>query len=610
MKNFIRYSILIGLFILNLECRASINADFASNYSGGWTNGANGGAGFSAWSIDTTAGSGTAIYGIWPSASAELEMGSAFGFGAWGGGADIRLNRSFIQTLTNGNVFAFDLGLNADAGSGGAKGFILRTADNRAIVTVTQTNSDTISINGSPALTNNGSTTMHWTITQISSTQVKVYATGRSGSEATTITVTNATTSYLASIQFYATNLVNDADAALRGVYFDNLILSQAGGTNTFTYTVDSSQTTITGISTNASGDVVIPSTLGGYPVVAIDRSAFKDRTNITSITFQSGETVTNIGVTAFQGCTKLALAVLPTALTVIPDGLFSGCTSLVSVTIPASVTNIGNMAFANCPSLPSVALPAGLKVMGESVFLNCRNLAAIDLPTRPENISGQSYYECRTLSSVDFPADLTNVGYAAFYNCLGLTTLTPPSTLTTLAADAFNGCSGLTTLSFNGALTSIGDRAFYGCTNLTEVYFLSGASSMGSSVFGNDASLANLYFGGSQPSVTNIADLFAASSVPVVYALNGSGWSSTFGSASVATWLPALGQPVLQSGTFSFAVGWANGQSVRVQTCTNLSEATWSNWSTNTISNGYTTFSDPNYSTASQRFYRLTWSN
>jgi len=597
---------LAGYLAVALPLQATVNADFASNYSGGWTNGANGGAGFGAWSIEATAGSGLATNGIWNSANAGLEMGNAFGLGAWGDGASIRVARAFAQALTNGNVFAFDLGLNYDAGSG-RKGFVLRTADDRAIVTVNQSSSEIITINDTAALTNYGITTMHWTITQTSSTQVKLYATGRSGSEAITIIVTNATASYLAGIQFYATNLTADADADLRGVYFDNLVLSQASGTNAYSYSVDSSLTTITGVATNVTGDVVVPSTLGGYPVVAIGRAAFKDCTNITSITFASGETVTNLGVAAFQGCTRLALAVLPAALTAIPDGLFNGCSSLVSVTIPTSVTNIGNLAFAGCRSLPSVALPSGLKVMGESAFLNCRSLSAIDLPANPKSIPDQSYYECRSLAAVDLPASVTNIGYSAFYNCVGLTSLAAPSTLATLAADAFNGCSGLTTLMFSGALASIGDRAFYGCSGLEKICFHAGVSILGATVFGNNPQLASVYFAGSQPTVANSGtDLFEASARASIYALSLTGWSSVLGGMPVAQWLPVIGVPTKGPGALGFNVDWANGRTVRVQTCTNLAEPAWTDWSTNTVSNGSCAFIDTDYDTFQQRCYRV----
>jgi hypothetical protein len=600
-------SVLMGLFFTVTTIKADVNVDMASNYSSSWKSGDNGGAGFGAWAITSTDGTGVVANGIWDSSLAGLEMGTAFGFGAWGDGAGIVLDRAFSQALGNGDVFAFDLAMNYAGGSGGNKGFVLRTSDNKPVITVNQSDSDNITINGATALTNSGTTTMHWTITQVSATQLNVYATGRSGSEAVTVTVTPTSASYIAGIQFYATNLVNDEYAASRGFYFDNMVLSQSAITSTFTYSVDSNLTTITSISTNATGAVIIPVTLGGYSVAAIGRSAFKDATNITSITFASGSGVTNIGPMAFQGCTKLTIAVLPTKLTSISAGLFSGCSNLISVSIPSGVTNMDAMAFENCSSLSSIALPTGLVTLGESAFLNCRNLRAVDFPDGVKSLSSQSCYECRKLSTVSLGSHLTTISKAAFYDCLSLSAIELPSTLTILGADGFNACSSLGSLSFMGKLTAVGDRAFYACSALESVYFHAGADSFGSGVFGYEPSLTEVYFVNTTPTLTDGgADLFENSAIPTIYSLNSSLWSGNFGGAVVQSWRPIMSAPKINSGILSFTVEWANGQTVQVQTCTNLTEGVWTSLTTGTISNGTCEFSDATLSSADQRFYRI----
>ena len=88
-----------------------------------------------------------------------------------------------------------------------------------------------------------------------------------------------------------------------------------------YTYTVTDGKATITDVSDSFGGDIIIPSTLGGYPVVAIAESVFANRNDISSITIPEG--VTDIG-----------------------DYAFYGCTHLQSVTIPDSVTYIGWSAF------------------------------------------------------------------------------------------------------------------------------------------------------------------------------------------------------------------------------------------------------------------------
>ena len=481
MKPMAKMAVFLGVVALADGALASVNVDSAANYGGVWTNGSNGGGGFGAWSIAADSGSGWAGNGIWDSANASLNLGSAFGFVAKGDGAYINLDRPFAQALAVGDTFKLDLGLNYDAGSGGNKGFSLRTSDNREIVVVNQGASEVITVNGVAALTNYGVNTMYWTFTQVSATQVAVYATGRAGAEAFATTVSTNASSYLANVHFYASAITNDEYAEYRQIYFDNLTLTQgASDTNLFRYSIENGRAVVTSVLASASGDLIVPSMLGGYAVGAVARAAFKDLTNVTSVSFAGGTSVTNVGPTAFQGCTALATAALPNGLTSLPAGLFYGCTRLGAVTIPGAVTNVGDAAFAECRNLGALTLPAGLTVLGESVFLNCRSLTALDLPAGIPSIPGQCCYECRALASVTIPPGATNIGYAAFFNCGGLTTLSLSNALGSVGGQAFAGCDGLGRVYFHGTVGNLGSNAFGNCSALAGVYFADHAPSLG----------------------------------------------------------------------------------------------------------------------------------
>jgi hypothetical protein len=59
---------------------------------------------------------------------------------------------------------------------------------------------------------------------------------------------------------------------------------------------------------------------------------------------------VTEIGVEAFRGCTGLTSIVIPNSVTEMGYLAFKGCTSLTSIVIPDSVKEIGRFAFRGCP--------------------------------------------------------------------------------------------------------------------------------------------------------------------------------------------------------------------------------------------------------------------
>ncbi len=573
----------LGALVWAGTALGSVNVDSAANYGGVWTNGSNGGGGFGAWSLSANSGEGWAGNGIWNSGNAALNLGETFGFVAKGAGSSITLDRAFATALAAGDTFRVDLGLNFDSGSGGNKGFVLRTADNRELIAVNQASSETITVNGVAALTNYGVNTMYWTFTQVSPTQVAVFATGRGGAETYTTTVRTNVASPLANIRFYASGITNDEFVESRQVYFDHLTLTQgASDTNLFRYSIENGRAVITNVLASASGDIIVPSTLGSYVVGAVGRSAFQGLTNITSVSFAGGASVTNIGSMAFQDCTSLSIVTLPGGLTALSVGLFYGCTGLVSATIPSGVTNVGAAAFAGCRRLATQALPAGLSSLGDSAFLNCRSLVAIDFPEGIRTVPDQLCYDCRSLSSIGWAAGTTNIGTAAFYNCFGLTVLSFDMALGAVRDDAFSGCDGLEMVDFGVGVSTFGSRVFANCLSLTDVHFVCAPPTVGEDVF------------------------LGVEEVEVRYLSTSASWSNSFGGVEATAWTPEALPPVVETNAFSFAVEWASGQTMKVQACEQLDAPVWQDVGTYTFVNGSCEVRDTNGVNRAQRIYRL----
>ena len=124
----------------------------------------------------------------------------------------------------------------------------------------------------------------------------------------------------------------------------------------TFTFAVTDDKAVLTGSTDALSGAVVLPTQIGGYPVVGIGESAFKDCTEVTAFFLPSS--ITSIGDYAFENCTAMAQAILPDGLVSIGAGAFWNCDSLVSVTVPTTVTQIGSCAFYKCDALQSLIVP------------------------------------------------------------------------------------------------------------------------------------------------------------------------------------------------------------------------------------------------------------
>ena len=202
------------------------------------------------------------------------------------------------------------------------------------------------------------------------------------------------------------------------------------------------------------SATYVIPGEIDGKKVTEIGDSAFKGCTELTSITIPDG--VIGIGNNAFSGCTSLETVTIPASVTYVGNSAFYGCTSLKSVTIPESVTYIGGYAFAECYSLKYADIPANVTGIGTSPFYNCRSLENINTDEANKwytTVDGVLYDKDKT-ELINYPAGKKDSSYVipegirtirekAFYGCLNLCELTIPDSVTEIESGAFE-CSSL----------------------------------------------------------------------------------------------------------------------------------------------------------------------
>ena len=142
-----------------------------------------------------------------------------------------------------------------------------------------------------------------------------------------------------------------------------------------YTYKVVDNKATITSVSSNISGNVVIPSTLGGYTVTCIGENAFMLKSNIASM-------------------------VIPNTVTTIEGWAFDSC-SVTGVQIPNSVTSIGSYAFDSCYGLTSVIIPSSISSLSSGIFYGCKNLKTVVLPRSVTAIDEYAFYGCSGLTDV-----------------------------------------------------------------------------------------------------------------------------------------------------------------------------------------------------------------
>ncbi len=210
-----------------------------------------------------------------------------------------------------------------------------------------------------------------------------------------------------------------------------------------YTYTVSNGKAVISSCDTAVIGDLIIPPTLGGYPVVAL-------------------------GYRAFEGCTGLTDVTIPATVTFIEERAFYGCTSLSGITLPNSVTGVGNSAFQNCTNLEKIDIPDTLTDIGAVAFFNT---AWFNAKPNGNVYIGTIYYVYKGFmqanAKITVSAGTTAIADCAFSGRSSIVKVSLPESLIYIGASAFYGCTGLQVIVIPESVQSIGKQAFDNCTAL-----------------------------------------------------------------------------------------------------------------------------------------------
>ncbi len=333
-----------------------------------------------------------------------------------------------------------------------------------------------------------------------------------------------------------------------------------------------------------------------------------------------NGTNLTNAGDISGAATTTLALANVQTNQTgnysVVVTNAYGTVTSSVAVllVLPSSpaeyftyTTNTGMITitaytwYGGAVTIPSRITGLPVTSIGEGAFSSyyCAYLTSVTIPSSVTSIGGYPFAKCTSLTAIT--VDTLNASYCSVDGVLfdkGRTILlqcpggkvggvTMPSSVTSIESAAFGGCMSLTSVSIPSGVTNIGSSSsFSDCTRLKGVYFNGNAPTAGSSVF------------------------LGANDATVYYLPGTTGWGTTFCGRPTALWQPQAQTSDASFGVrtnrFGFNINWGSGRVVVVEACTNLVNPIWSPVGTNTLTNGWSYFSDPKWTNSPRRFYRL----
>lgn len=194
------------------------------------------------------------------------------------------------------------------------------------------------------------------------------------------------------------------------------------------------------------NGTVVVPDTIDGYTVTAIDNNvSYADE--VVDLTIPG--TVKEIQSHTFDRTSFLKSVMLGNGVERIGAHAFDTDKGLSSVQLPSTLREIGESAFEKCSALTSIDLPNGLKTIGSQAFLQS-GLTSLTLPDSVTSVGSQAFFECRSLVSAKLSSGMTTIPSQMFQRCTSLRTVTIPASIKSIDSTAFGSCD-LTTIYYGG---------------------------------------------------------------------------------------------------------------------------------------------------------------
>ena len=269
---------------------------------------------------------------------------------------------------------------------------------------------------------------------------------------------------------------------------FAAVVMLLFGGVNEangapLTYKISGETVSVVICDKNASGELVIRSSYARprplnsteKPVTSIRAYAFRDCTNLTSVTIP--DSVTSIGDSAFSGCSRLTSIRIPDSVTSIGDRAFQYCSNLTSVTIGNSVTSIEGWTFDYCGSLTSLTIPDSVTSIGKKAFAHCSSLMSVTIGNSVTSIGDLAFYDSVSLTSLTIPDSVTSIGNRAFEYC-GLTSVIIGDSVTSIGSSAFAYCNSLESITFRGNAPT--RYSFSGVSDFAKIFINPGAIGFG----------------------------------------------------------------------------------------------------------------------------------
>lgn len=147
---------------------------------------------------------------------------------------------------------------------------------------------------------------------------------------------------------------------------------AERSATLDFNYSIAHGEVTVYNGS-RAVHDLIIPCSIGENPVCTIGDNAFKNSSELESVTVEAA--LNEIGYLAFYNCSRLKNIEFKKPVGTISRSAFNRCTALESIALPHGCKKICTYAFRTCKSLHKIVIPRSVDIIEPDAFLESPNV-------------------------------------------------------------------------------------------------------------------------------------------------------------------------------------------------------------------------------------------
>jgi len=258
------------------------------------------------------------------------------------------------------------------------------------------------------------------------------------------------------------------------------------------------------------TGAIVVPSKLGGYPVVAIEQNAFQGCSQITSVVFPTNNVISFPTCSMFDGCDKLTSVTMPEKILDNRFGAYNflGAKAIEKILAPPRSESFSsydgvlyNKDMSKMLIVPyaktELAIPTSVKSFATTITLaisdRIKKISVESLEQwlaisfggvessygqrNPLSLGAELYVNGELLTSCDIPDGTTTIGYNTFYGCASITNISIPNSVREINSGAFTGCTNITSVVIPSGVNELDTGAFDGCSSLKTITLMNGCT-------------------------------------------------------------------------------------------------------------------------------------